>query len=76
MRQTRETLTMIDENQNIMQGDRTEQARLALTLIDSLGLDGAIFACRANGWDGVLDLLVGGGREGRGPTTPVPVFHC
>ena len=64
------------ENQNVMQNDRREQARLALALVDSLGMDGAIFACRANGWDGVLDLLVGGGREDRGQTAPVPVFHC
>lgn len=67
---------MIDENQNVMQSDRREQVRLALALIDSLGVDGAIFACRANGWDGVLGLLIGGNREDRGRTAPVPVFHC
>ena len=67
---------MIIENQSITQSDRTEQVRLALALIDSLGMDGAIFACRANGWDGVLDLLVGGSREDRSRTARVPVFHC
>lgn len=36
-----------------------EQARLARSLVDALGLDGAISACRANGWDGVLACLRG-----------------
>ena len=67
---------MIEENQIVIQNDRREQARLALALVDSLGIDGAIFACRANGWDGVLDLLIGGSREDRGRTAPAPVFHC
>ena len=66
---------MIVESQNVMQYDRTEQARLALALVDSLGVDGAIFACRANGWDGVLDMLVGGDPQDRRRTAPVPVFH-
>ena len=76
MQQTQETDTMIEENQSVIQNDRREQARLALALIDSLGMDGAIFACRANGWDGVLGLLIGGSREDRRSTAPVPVFHC
>jgi len=42
-----------------MQDKRFEQVRLAMSLVDSLGLEGAIFACRANGWDGVLDFLLG-----------------
>jgi hypothetical protein len=67
---------MIIDNQNVMQSGRTEQARLALALIDSLGMDGAIFACRANGWDGVLDLLIGSSREDRSRTARVPEFHC
>jgi len=37
----------------------TEQARLAMSLIESLGREGAIHACRANGWDGVLNYLLG-----------------
>ena len=36
-----------------------EQAKLAMALVDSLGIEGAISACRANGWDGVLDFLDG-----------------
>jgi hypothetical protein len=40
-----------------------EQARLAMSLIDSLGREGAIHVCRANGWDGVLDHLLGPDRE-------------
>lgn len=44
---------------NIMQETRLEQTKLAMALVDSLGLEGAIFACRANGWDGVLEVLCG-----------------
>lgn len=39
-------------------GLNAEQARLAKSLVESLGLDGAISACRANGWDGVLACLL------------------
>lgn len=41
----------------------SEQAKLAISLIDSLGRDGTIHVCRANGWDGVLDYLLGPDRE-------------
>ncbi len=40
-----------------MQSKQLEQAKLALALVDDLGLEGAISACRANGWDGVLEIL-------------------
>lgn len=63
---------MTAENRKIIPYGRREQARLALSLVDSLGLDGAIFACRANGWDGVLDILIGATRE---DCTPAPVHH-
>ncbi len=35
-----------------------EQQRLAEVLIDCLGREGAIFACQANAWDGVLDFVL------------------
>jgi len=38
--------------------DRSHQERLATSLIDCLGLEGAIHACQANSWDGVLDRLL------------------
>lgn len=66
---------MTVENQNVTRFDRTEQARLALALLDSLGLEGAIFACRANGWDGVLNVLSGGNREDRRPIAVAPALH-
>ncbi len=49
-----------------------EQARLAKALVDSLGIDGAISACRANGWDGVLNHLTGysGTTAARRPAGP------
>lgn len=40
-------------------GANAEQTRLANSLVEALGLDGAISACRANGWDGVLACLLG-----------------
>lgn len=41
----------------------SEQAKLAKSLIDNLGREGAIHACRANGWDGVLSYLLGPDRD-------------
>jgi hypothetical protein len=43
--------------QNVMQENRREQRKLAMALVDSLGLESAISACRANGWDGVLQVI-------------------
>lgn len=63
------------ESQKIIPYGRREQARLALSLVDNLGLDGAIFACRANGWDGVLDILVGGSSEDRRRISRASVYH-
>jgi hypothetical protein len=37
---------------------RSHQERLALSLVQSLGFDGAIHACRANSWDGVLQYVL------------------
>ena len=34
------------------------QTRPAARLIESLGLDAAIAACRANAWDGVLQCIL------------------
>ena len=45
--------------------DEAYQCRLALSLIDSVGFDGAIRYCRNNSWDGVLravQALRGTGR--------------
>lgn len=33
---------------------RSSQEQLAASLIDCLGVDGAIYACQANAWEGVL----------------------
>ena len=37
--------------------DEAYQCRLALSLIDSVGFDGAIRYCRNNSWDGVLRAM-------------------
>lgn len=57
-----------------MQQKRFEQAKLALALVDSLGLEGAISACRANGWDGVLEALYGMEVKELPDTGPTP-YH-
>ncbi len=38
--------------------NRPYQAQLAASLVDTLGLQGAIFACQANAWDGVLECVM------------------
>ncbi len=38
--------------------NRPYQAQLAASLIDTLGLHGAIYACQANAWDGVLECVL------------------
>ena len=43
---------------------RTHQEKLAVSLVDSLGVEGAIHACQANSWDGVLEYVL----SFRGPT--------
>ncbi len=40
-----------DSNQNY-------QRKLAISLISSLGVEGAVHACHANGWDGVLNWVI------------------
>lgn len=41
----------------MMRQNRHEHTKLAMALVDSLGVDGAISACRANGWDAVLQVI-------------------
>ncbi len=38
--------------------ERSHQEKLAVSLVQNLGMEGAIQACRANSWDGVLDYVV------------------
>ncbi len=40
------------------------QRKLAISLISSLGVDGANHACQANGWDGVLNWVMALGDIG------------
>ncbi len=37
---------------------RSHQEKLAVSLIQSLGIEGAIHACQANSWDGVLKCVL------------------
>ena len=38
--------------------ERSHQEKLAVSLVQSLGFDGAIHACQANTWDGVLEYVL------------------
>ena len=38
--------------------ERSHQEKLAVSLIQSLGFDGAVHACQANSWDGVLRCVL------------------
>ncbi len=46
---------------------RSHQEKLAFSLVESLGVEGAIHACQANSWDGVLEYV----RSFRGTTGAV-----
>ncbi len=37
---------------------RSHQEELAVSLIESLGFEGAVHACRANSWDAVLRYVM------------------
>jgi hypothetical protein len=39
-------------------GNRDYQQELAISLIGCMGVERAIRACRANGWDGVLEKVL------------------
>ena len=43
--------------------ERSHQEKLAFSLVENLGIEGAIHACQANAWDGVLVYV----RGFRGP---------
>ena len=45
--------------------NRPYQAELARSLIDTLGFDGAIYACQSNAWEGVLACVL---AHSGGPT--------
>ena len=45
------------------------QARLAESLISTLGLEGAVHACQANTWDGVLQCVLAYRTGSRGAGT-------
>ncbi len=38
--------------------DRSHQEKLAVSLVQSLGHEGAVHACQANSWDGVLEYVL------------------
>ena len=45
-------------NQIDQTGNQDYQRKLAISLVSSLGTEGAIHACQANTWDGVLKWVI------------------
>ena len=56
-------------NQIVQTGNQDYQRKLAISLVSSLGTKGAIYACQANVWDGVLTWVVALGEAGEGDTS-------
>ena len=38
--------------------ERNYQQELAASLVSTIGIEGAVRACRSNGWDGVLEKVL------------------
>ena len=49
--------------QDIQESDENQQQRLAQQLVDCLGRESAIHVCQVNGWDGILEAIVGEAAE-------------
>ena len=45
-------------NQINQTGNLDYQRRLAVSLVSSLGIEGAFHTCQSNGWDGVLKWVI------------------
>jgi hypothetical protein len=43
---------------HIEAGNRDYQRELAIALVGSMGVERALRACQANGWDGVLERVL------------------
>ncbi len=60
------------EDRLVNQIDQTDnqdyQRKLAISLVSSLGTEGAIHACQANTWDGVLKWVIALRETGQGDT--------
>jgi hypothetical protein len=63
---------IVAENPLVIQIDdaanQNYQRKLAISLISSLGVDGAIHVCQANSWDGVLNWVMALGETGAART--------
>ncbi len=55
-------------NQIDQTGNQDYQRKLAVSLVSSLGTEGAIHACQANSWDGVLKWVIALRETGQGDT--------
>ncbi len=56
-------------NQIDQTGNQDYQRKLAISLVSSLGTEGAIHACQANSWVGVLKWVIALGEAGEGDTS-------
>ncbi len=49
-------------------GNRDYQRELAISLVGCMGVERALHACQANGWDGVLEKVLCYRGKGKTPT--------
>ncbi len=65
----------MSEDRLVNQIDQTDnqdyQRNLAISLVSSLGTEGAIHVCQANTWDGVLKWVIALREAGQGDTRRV-----
>ena len=50
-------------------GNQDYQRKLAISLVSCLGFEGAVHACHANAWDGVLKSVIALREAGGGDTS-------
>ena len=57
----------VSQTDQILEQDH--QKRLAISLVASLGVEGAIHTCQTNSWNGVLKWVIALGEAGEGDTS-------
>lgn len=54
---------MTRQEEPIAENNRHHQEQLAASLLDTLGIEGAMYACQANAWSGVLECVLARSRD-------------
>lgn len=54
---------MTRQEQSTAESNRHHQEQLAASLVNTLGVEGAMHACQANAWAGVLECVLARSRD-------------